>query len=158
LLPGAIETSTASSGPAASVATEVMVTNFRSAPRLASSAWSSGAAWMVTAACSEAPMRPSARTSSMRLLTSSRISRMRLHLASSAGASPGAGMSQKVSVKMEGERPGANTCQASSAVKLRNGAIQRSMAWVRCHSAVWALRRARLLAGVTYRRSLSTSR
>ena len=38
--------------------------------------------------------------------------------------------------------------QASSAVKLRKGAIQRSMAWVMCHRAVWALRRAWLPGAV----------
>ena len=54
--------------------------------------------------------------------------------------------------------PGANTAQASSAVKLRKGAIQRSMACVICHSAVCALRRARLFGAVVYRRSFSTSR
>ena len=41
-----------------------------------------------------------------------------------------------------------STPQASSAVKLRNGAIQRSMAWVICHSAVCALRRASDLGAV----------
>jgi hypothetical protein len=55
-------------------------------------------------------------------------------------------------------RPGANTCHASSAVKLRKGAIQRSIAWVMCQSAVCAERRAKDLGAVVYRRSFSTSR
>ena len=45
-------------------------------------------------------------------------------------------------MKIDTEGPGANTFQASSAVKLKNGAIQRSIAWVICHSAVCAERRA----------------
>ena len=52
----------------------------------------------------------------------------------------------------------ANTAQASSAVKLRNGAIQRSMAWVICHNAVCAERRANEWAPVVYRRSFRMSR
>ena len=45
-------------------------------------------------------------------------------------------------MKIDADCPGANTFHASSAVKLRNGAIQRSIAWVICQSAVCALRRA----------------
>jgi hypothetical protein len=43
---------------------------------------------------------------------------------------------------------GAAMAHASSAVKLRKGAIQRSMAWVICQSAVCAERLARLLGAV----------
>ena len=43
-------------------------------------------------------------------------------------------------MKIESVPP--NTFQASSAVKLRKGAIQRSMACVMFHSTVCALRRA----------------
>ena len=52
-------------------------------------------------------------------------------------------------MKIDGDSAaGANTCQASSAVKLRNGAIQRSIACVICHSAVCAERRAGELGAV----------
>ena len=82
---------------------------------------------------------------------------MRAHLASSAvvGRRRSASRSR---VKIEPLRRGANTAQASSAVKLRNGAIQRSMACVICHSAVCAERRASDFGAVVYRRSFSTSR
>ena len=43
-------------------------------------------------------------------------------------------------MKIDSDEP--KTFQASSAVKLRNGAIQRSIACVICQSAVCALRRA----------------
>ena len=45
-------------------------------------------------------------------------------------------------MKIEAEPCGPNTFHASSAVKLRNGAIQRSIAWAMCQSAVCAERRA----------------
>ena len=61
-------------------------------------------------------------------------------------------------MKIDGRRPGANTCHASSAVKLRNGAIQRSIACVMCHSAVCAERRASDFGAVVYRRSFRMSR
>ena len=47
---------------------------------------------------------------------------------------------------------------AVQAVKLKNGAIQRSMAWVIWCKAVCALRRASDLGAMVYRRSLSTSK
>ena len=72
----------------------------------------------------------------MSLFTWSRISRMRVHLVSSA--SSGVPKSLKVSMKMDSEVPKA--CQASSAVKLKNGAIQRSMACVMRYSTVCAER------------------
>ena len=43
-------------------------------------------------------------------------------------------------MKIDSDAP--NTAQASSAVKLKKGAIQRSMAWVIWCRAVCALRRA----------------
>ena len=76
----------------------------------------------------------------------------------------GAAESANVVVKIDTCSAGAilpaadNTLQASSAVKLRNGAIQRSMAWVICHKAVWAERRASESAPVVYRRSFRMSR
>ena len=89
-------------------------------------------------ACSDEPNLPSARTVSMSLLTALRISPMRAHLVSKAASAwP---KSTKVSKKMDSEWP--NKPQASSAVKLRNGAIQRSMACVIWCKAVCALRRA----------------
>ncbi|EWS64608.1 hypothetical protein Y695_02147 [Hydrogenophaga sp. T4] len=93
----------------------------------------------------------------MALLATSRMARMRFHLASSASFADGSG--EKVSKKIEPWLfSPAKWPQASSAVKLRNGAIQRSMALVIWCSAVWAERRARLLGAVVYRRSFSTSR
>ena len=82
---------------------------------------------------------------------------MRAHLASS-GSSTQADTSLYVSVKIDGERPGASTGHASSAVKLRKGAIQRSIACVRCHSAVCAERLACDFGAVVYRRSFRMSR
>ncbi len=82
----------------------------------------------------------SVRTVSMALLTSSRIARMRCHFASSAAS--GASKRANVSVKIDGDLPGARIGHASSAVNERKGAIQRSMACVICHSAVCAERRA----------------
>ena len=79
---------------------------------------------------------------------------MRAHLASSAAS--GSANCAYSSRKIDSESP--NTFHASSAVKLRKGAIQRSMACVSCHSAVWALRRASDFGAVVYRRSFSTSR
>ena len=73
-------------------------------------------------------------------MTSSRMARMRCHLASSAAS--GTSKVEKVSVKIDGDWPGARIGHASSAVNDRNGAIQRSIACVICHSAVWAERRA----------------
>ncbi|MNV85699.1 hypothetical protein D3C71_1796710 [compost metagenome] len=74
--------------PATNSIAEVMNTNFRSSPRLANSAWSSGAAVRVTAACSDEPTCPAARSTSISLFTTSRISRRRDHLASSPSSAP----------------------------------------------------------------------
>ena len=63
---------------------------------------------------------------------------MRAHLASSAAS--GAANSENSARKIESPCP--TSFQASSAVKLKKGAIQRSMACVSRHSAVCALRRA----------------
>ena len=63
---------------------DVMNTNFKSSPRLASVVWSSVVTVSTTLACSEEPTWPAARRVSMSLFTASRISRMRPHLASSA--------------------------------------------------------------------------
>ena len=69
---------------------------------------------------------------------------MRFHLASSpVSALPISAYSSK---KIDGEWP--NTFQASSAVNERKGAIQRSIACVRCHSVVCAARRAGDLGAV----------
>ena len=61
----------------------------------------------------------------------------------SSSASAQASTSLKVSMKIELDWPGANTCQASSAVKLRMGAITRTRHCAMCQSAVCAERRAR---------------
>ena len=119
-------TATCSSGACDSVSTEVMKTNLRSSPSEASSAWSAAGTASCTSACSEAPTLPSVRTASICLLTVSRISRMRPHLASSPAS--GWPRSLKVSRKMDSLCP--KSFQASSAVKDRKGAIQRSMACV----------------------------
>ena len=59
-----------------------------------------------------------------------------------ASSSVSAGNCQYVSVKIDAPGAGAAIFHAYSAVKLRNGAIQRSIACAMCHSAVCALRRA----------------
>ena len=69
---------------------------------------------------------PVLRKASMSLFTASRISRMRDHLPNSAAS--GSPRGENVSVNKVSLWP--NTFQASSAVKLRKGAIQRSMACV----------------------------
>ena len=79
-------TCTARPRPAPTSTAEVMRTNFRSSPSEASSAWSSAGAASFTLACSEEPTWPAARTFSISLLTASRISRMRVHLARSASS------------------------------------------------------------------------
>jgi hypothetical protein len=89
-------------------------------------------------ACSDEPTRPALRTALDFLVG---------HVADLADACP-LGQQRLVEwrqrqeglQKIDSDRP--TTFQASSAVKLRNGAIQRSMACVICHRAVWALRRA----------------
>jgi len=149
-------TVTTSSSPSTTLTADVMVTNFRSSPSEASSARSSALAAIASSACSDEPTPPSLRTSSMALLAASRMACTRSHLAISA-ESPDS-RCQKVSAKIENDAPGANTGNASSAVKLSIGAIQRSIACVMCHSAVCAERRAKDLGAVVYRRSLSTSR
>ena len=70
---------------------------------------------------------------------------MRAHLASSA--SSGVSKVQNSSKKIEALVP-PKLRHASSEVNERNGAIQRNMAWVSCHSAVCALRRASDLGAV----------
>ena len=102
--------------------------------------WSSAPAAMCRFACSDEPTLPSVRSASISLFTASRISRMRAHFASSAAS--GVPNFQYIWVKIDADLPGAKTCHASSAVKLRNGAIQRSIACAICHSAVCAERRA----------------
>ena len=72
---------------------------------------------------------------------------MPFHFASSA-PSRQLSTSLYVSTKIDFFFSGTNTFHASSAVKLRNGAIQRSMAWVMWCSAVCAERRARLFGAV----------
>ena len=99
---------------------------------------------MTTSACSDEPSPPVLRSASISLFTVSRTARMVAHFASSASSA--SGRFRNVSVKIES--PPSKTFHASSAVKLRNGAIQRSMAWVMRCSAVCALRRARDLGAV----------
>ena len=139
---GATETRVSSASTTA--AAEVMKTNLSSSPRLFRSPKLGPDAPISTVACSDEPTLPSLRKASICLFTCSRAARMPAHFASSA--SSGASNCQNVSMKIDSLLP--KKPQASSAVKLRKGAIQRSRACVRCHSAVWALRRSGLLGAV----------
>ena len=109
---------------------------------------------MTSSACSDAPTKPSVRLFSISLLAISRTCCTARHL--SINAELLEARSVKVSKKIDSDLP--NVAHASSAVKLRNGDIQRSMAWVIWCRAVCALRRARDFGAVVYRRSLSTSK
>ena len=114
----------------------------RRAPR---SSRAASAAWLDDRPRPAATSRAgrSARSASICGSTSARTSRDALaHLASSAGVGPGAQRRCRSRRRSRAIAFGPNTFHASSAVKLRNGAIQRSIAWAMCQSAVCAERRA----------------
>ena len=128
--------------PRASAAAEVMSTNFRSSPSEASSAWSSPAA-RDRRRRPAATSRPGPRCAALSISLFDRVAD--LADARPLGEQRGVGPAPNVAVGLDEDRRrpvGANTFHASSAVKLRNGAIQRSIACVMCHSAVCAERRA----------------
>src|SRR5438105_1208992 len=85
-------TFTAIDSPATMPIADVMKTNFRSSPRLASASHSSPCVPMGTVsstlACSDEPTWPASRSPSISLLTSSRAARMAVHLSSSAVSVP----------------------------------------------------------------------
>ena len=103
-----------------------MKTNFKSPPNEAKASNVALSQAMVNSACRDAPIKPALRLLSISLLASSRTSLTTRHL--STNAALGAAKCVYVSKKMEGDVP--ITRHASSAVKLKKGAIQRNIAWV----------------------------
>ena len=146
LAPGARATVT--TGPAAAAGSsrtstaETMKTSLSCSPKPARKEHVAASAVIVTAASSDLPISPLAFSSA--LFTSRRISIRRSQRASSSSAPGGGGVGANVSRKTLSPLPGRAgiTCQISSAVNERIGAISMTSDSSTRWSTVWAARRA----------------
>src|SRR5262245_34379130 len=117
------------SAPGVTSAREVTSTKRSSSPSDRSSSSRSPSAVISTSAWSEDPISPASRRFSRTFCTSDRNPRNAAHFSSSSSPSGTSGNRYVVCANTVSS-PGRNTFHASSAVKLRTGAMRRSSPWL----------------------------